>query len=105
MCFFTPGKTDALSFGDFNRKTITIDKAVKQERGSAYNSTALQQISGSQFKTSRTVTACSGGEDCGCKETNIDLKKTAEKNSPLFSLTGVSGVKPVQASGPLVLFD
>lgn len=73
--FFYAGKTDALSFGDFNRKTITIDKAVKQGRGSAYNSTALQQISGSQFKTSRTVTACPGGEDCGCKETNIDLKK------------------------------
>ncbi len=90
VCFFTPGKTDALSFGDFNRKTITIDKAVKQGRGSAYNSTALQQISGSQFKTSRTVTACPGGEDCGCKETNIDLKKNSgEKFSAVFFNRGI----------------
>lgn len=90
MFFFTPEKTDALSFGDFNRKTITIDKAVKQGRGSAYNSTVLQQISGSQFKTSRTVTACPGGEDCGCKETNIDLKKNSgEKFSAVFFNRGI----------------
>lgn len=81
MCFFTPEKTDALSFGDFNRKTITIGKAVKQGRGSAYNSTALQQISGSQFKTSRTVTACPGGQWFNESSCSCFLPAPAEKTA------------------------
>ena len=89
ICCAVPIRAGAADF--FNSAgSFKIAKAVKLGRGSAYNSTALQQISGSQFKTSRTVTACPGGEDCGCKETNIDLKKNSgEKFSAVFFNRGI----------------
>lgn len=84
ICCAIPIRAGAADF--FNSAgSFKIAKAVKLGRGSAYNSTALQQINGSQSKTSCTVTACSAGqyfnesscscspcpsgEDCGCKET------------------------------------
>ena len=58
--------------GFFNSAgSFKITKAVKLGRGSTYNSTVLQQINGSQSKTSCTVTACSAGQyfnesSCSC---------------------------------------
>lgn len=70
ICCAVPIRAGAADF--FNSaSSFKIAKAVKLGRGSAYNSTTLQQINGSQSKTSCTVTACSAGQyfnesSCSC---------------------------------------
>lgn len=70
ICCAVPIRAGAADF--FNSaSSFKIAKAVKLGRGSAYNSTTLQQINGSQSKTSCTVTACSARQyfnesSCSC---------------------------------------